>query len=383
MQKASSRGFTLIELLVVIAIISILAAILFPVFAKAREKASQTSCLNNQRQFGLAISLYEQDHDGAFFADSGQASWAHALSDGLPNAVGNCTSQTGTGTLSTPDYGFNAALFGKAVGDVQFPAQTILLADRKAYGRTANCALYDYERDLATPHSNGLNLACVDGHVSYERINSAKGILGTLLERGYVTVVSGEGELVLDVAGPISTATAGANWTYAPIGDLPAAATPTATKTPTLRFEYDMSYTGTYYVWAVGFCTSSGQTTPTNGMYAAAYYTTGSQVKYYIGVDEAIPDTPGTGTSPAGGYYANFMSTLTEVKSKPAKYAVTIMPGIIVCEGFDSNKVSLGRVSIMTTFLYAGQSTVTLFTRGRIAGDGNSATVSNFKAYLL
>ena len=57
------RGFTLIELLVVIAIIAILAAILFPVFAKAREKARQTSCLNNVKQLTLAMMQYAQDHD--------------------------------------------------------------------------------------------------------------------------------------------------------------------------------------------------------------------------------------------------------------------------------------------------------------------------------
>ncbi|MBP7560613.1 MAG: prepilin-type N-terminal cleavage/methylation domain-containing protein [Armatimonadetes bacterium] len=60
------RGFTLIELLVVIAIIAILAAILFPVFAKAREKARQTSCLSNIRQLSTGILSYAQDYDEKF-----------------------------------------------------------------------------------------------------------------------------------------------------------------------------------------------------------------------------------------------------------------------------------------------------------------------------
>jgi len=60
------RGFTLIELLVVIAIIAILAAILFPVFARVREKARQTDCLSNIRQLGVAFGLYKSDWEGAF-----------------------------------------------------------------------------------------------------------------------------------------------------------------------------------------------------------------------------------------------------------------------------------------------------------------------------
>ncbi|MBM3460460.1 MAG: DUF1559 domain-containing protein, partial [Armatimonadetes bacterium] len=61
--KRGLRGFTLIELLVVIDIIAILAAILFPVFAQAREKARQTACLSNMKQIGTATMLYVQDYD--------------------------------------------------------------------------------------------------------------------------------------------------------------------------------------------------------------------------------------------------------------------------------------------------------------------------------
>ncbi len=68
------KGFTLIELLVVIAIIAILAAILFPVFARAREKARQTSCLSNIKQIALAMQMYKQDYDERwmpYFRDEG------------------------------------------------------------------------------------------------------------------------------------------------------------------------------------------------------------------------------------------------------------------------------------------------------------------------
>src|SRR5438876_5627723 len=63
MRHRKQRGFTLIELLVVIAIIAILAAILFPVFAQAREKARQTMCSSNMKQMGLAVEMYRQDYD--------------------------------------------------------------------------------------------------------------------------------------------------------------------------------------------------------------------------------------------------------------------------------------------------------------------------------
>ena len=61
-----AKGFTLIELLVVIAIIALLAAILFPVFARARENARKSSCSNNLKQIGVAVMQYVQDYDETF-----------------------------------------------------------------------------------------------------------------------------------------------------------------------------------------------------------------------------------------------------------------------------------------------------------------------------
>src|SRR5947207_4918549 len=88
------RGFTLIELLVVIAIIAILAAILFPVFAQAREKARQTVCLSRMKDFGMADNMYLQDYDEtfpAYWAGGNGASWVWKLRPYLAKVVGKDT----------------------------------------------------------------------------------------------------------------------------------------------------------------------------------------------------------------------------------------------------------------------------------------------------
>ncbi len=103
------RGFTLIELLVVIAIIAILAAILFPVFARAREKARQTSCLSNVKQLSLGVLMYTQDYDERLpYCDcnaySSGTNWAISTQPYVKNAqIFVCPSDSGMMRLTPGD----------------------------------------------------------------------------------------------------------------------------------------------------------------------------------------------------------------------------------------------------------------------------------------
>lgn len=185
------RGFTLIELLVVIAIIAILAAILFPVFARAREKARATSCLSNIKQMALGVLMYTQDYDerlpGVFSQGAvGQwgvctchnwAAWAINIFPYVKNQqIFYCPSYTpswfATGAhCGLNAYGLNHVLcgqnFGPTLADVHYPAECILIADATYYVVTCRYtgAFPRGSYNLTDPrHSEGCNVAFVDGH---------------------------------------------------------------------------------------------------------------------------------------------------------------------------------------------------------------------------
>ena len=102
MTTKNRKAFTLIELLVVIAIIAILAAILFPVFAKAREKARQISCMSNMRQIGLGFIQYTEDND-----------------ETMPSVADrNYTGEGGWVDIDTPGFGTTPASFSVTTGSI-------------------------------------------------------------------------------------------------------------------------------------------------------------------------------------------------------------------------------------------------------------------------
>jgi prepilin-type N-terminal cleavage/methylation domain-containing protein/prepilin-type processing-associated H-X9-DG protein len=146
MQRTHLRrrlGFTLIELLVVIAIIAILAAILFPVFAQAREKARAVSCLSNTKQLNTGILMYIQDYDETFpvaFNAGGQPPvnirWFVAAEAYIKNKqVHNCPSQpfatlTPDGSRPQAGFGYNRQAFDYApLARIEQPAASILFGD--------------------------------------------------------------------------------------------------------------------------------------------------------------------------------------------------------------------------------------------------------------
>ena len=190
MMFSKTKGFTLIELLVVIAIIAILAAILFPVFARAREKARQTSCLNNVKQIDLGILMYAQDYDERLVIASnwnflpigtGSMVWYQAVEPYVKNAqVFNCPSCPDDHSYRS--YGWNYQEFGEGhssggfskfpatkLAAVEFPASTIIIGDSS--GDWGASGVYLFRRGLtrsARLHNGGGNMAFLDGHVKWQ-----------------------------------------------------------------------------------------------------------------------------------------------------------------------------------------------------------------------
>ena len=155
------RGFTLIELLVVIAIIAILAAILFPVFAKAREKARQTKCTSNQRQIAMAALMYAQDNNEILpTADATSTGFWSAT--GVPSAVLACPDKK----TQSNGYDFMNYWGGKSLGDIPTASFAVLVADglQTTSGPQANIAYVG--SDLELRHDKKIIVGYADGHVA-------------------------------------------------------------------------------------------------------------------------------------------------------------------------------------------------------------------------
>jgi len=151
-------GFTLIELLVVIAIIAILAAILFPVFARARENARRSSCQSNEKQIALGFKQYIQDNNERYPAASG---WDTAIFDYTKsNAILKCPSAAGAGSF---DYSYNANLGGVNENKVQQSDLTVLVGEATRSG----AATSGESASASSRHFDGGNYAFVDGHVKW------------------------------------------------------------------------------------------------------------------------------------------------------------------------------------------------------------------------
>ncbi len=202
------RGFTLIELLVVIAIIAILAAILFPVFAKAREKARAASCLSNVKQISLGLMMYAQDYDERLpgtYQKNGQAGdwplhkWAASVAPYVKNAqIFECPSDNAANDYGEPSVGpmsyaannyvmpDSRGNFNSKIGEITHPAETLLIFD--AWYAQRYCARGNWSGDpvcFARPrgikpdgvneslHNDGFNAALCDGHAKWFKAGTA------------------------------------------------------------------------------------------------------------------------------------------------------------------------------------------------------------------
>lgn len=213
------KAFTLIELLVVIAIIGILAAILFPVFARARENARRASCQSNLKQIGLGFMQYTQDYDERYplrvtsgtptgFGCTPADMWTDGIfpyvksdgifqcpSDSSAQGANSCTGNS-AGTISYTDYAYyvqfsrqNGVAIGRTLSSVPYPAMTVMVEEGKSNdGRQAKGFFVVVQTEtpsnatpnLASPnyldaqrHLDGSNWLFADGHVKWLKGNTA------------------------------------------------------------------------------------------------------------------------------------------------------------------------------------------------------------------
>jgi len=229
--RSKAKGFTLIELLVVIAIIAILAAILFPVFAQAREKARQSTCLSNCKQIGLAIQMYIDDNDEGFPLMWCNASapgpwtsdipankyyttnwyfggpikwwtWMDTIYPYLKNRnILECPSKKGDA-----GYAMNCQLVPlleqqnvtstRTLSSIKKPADTVFTCDALIVNKTAaadgvvtdislyisgpvivNATAGQYDKhDQVAKHNGGLNYTFTDGHARFYKRNAGRGL---------------------------------------------------------------------------------------------------------------------------------------------------------------------------------------------------------------
>jgi prepilin-type N-terminal cleavage/methylation domain-containing protein/prepilin-type processing-associated H-X9-DG protein len=233
----NARGFTLIELLVVIAIIAILAAILFPVFAKVREKARQISCTSNEKQLGLAFIQYSQDYDEKYPMGLGASSnsfrgggWAgmiypYVKSTGAFKCPDDPTAPLGSrtpvsyaynlllGEASNYTYGpSNSNAPGGAIAAINAPTMTILLAEVQNVDATVSNPT-DYVGGISSLATDGSNLLGYDSGDNVQCCNSTSvgnAQLATGEEIGWNTTANAN-----QFTGPNGRHTNGANYLLA------------------------------------------------------------------------------------------------------------------------------------------------------------------------
>lgn len=184
------RGFTLIELLVVIAIIAILAAILFPVFARAREKARQASCQSNLKQIALAALMYAQDYDEVTWDYAWREptwtywrwepfAWPYTKNLQLTTCPSIKMAQSGTPPIAyIGGYGYNYYYCDRvALAYFQQPSETVMFCDvgrqdtttsginRASHVNPPHQPTYEYINRPDFRHNGVCNVAFYDGHV--------------------------------------------------------------------------------------------------------------------------------------------------------------------------------------------------------------------------